>query len=136
MQKFNRYEQPVSGHFGQHGGRFVAETLMHALEELAALYDAARIDPEFQAELYGDLEHFHHLGELRSKIARRQGVLPGPLEGNPLDLLSPHIVESAPHPSRGRRYPGPIVRNPPVYLLGQLGVLGNERRGVNKHSHV
>src|SRR5690606_15040634 len=29
----------ASGHFGRHGGRFVAETLMGPLEELAAAYD-------------------------------------------------------------------------------------------------
>jgi tryptophan synthase beta chain len=55
---FNKYDQPVGGHFGQHGGRFVAETLMHALDELEALYERARKDPEFQAELAHDLEHF------------------------------------------------------------------------------
>jgi tryptophan synthase beta chain len=54
----NRYDQPVAGHFGEHGGRFVAETLMHALEELEALYQAARQDPDFQAELKADLEHY------------------------------------------------------------------------------
>jgi tryptophan synthase beta chain len=54
----NRYDQPVAGHFGQHGGRFVAETLMHALEELTELYDAARVDPEFQREFQQDLETF------------------------------------------------------------------------------
>jgi len=54
----NRYDQPVNGHFGEHGGRFVAETLMHALEELESLYEAARQDPEFQAELRSDLEHY------------------------------------------------------------------------------
>tara|TARA_Y100001933_G_scaffold227389_3_gene242076 strand:- start:905 stop:2080 length:1176 start_codon:yes stop_codon:yes gene_type:complete len=48
----------VNGHFGEHGGRFVAETLMHALEELESLYEAARQDPEFQAELRSDLEHY------------------------------------------------------------------------------
>jgi tryptophan synthase beta chain len=48
----------VNGHFGEHGGRFVAETLMHALEELEGLYEAARHDPEFQAELRHDLEHY------------------------------------------------------------------------------
>ncbi len=55
---FNKYDQPVGGHFGQHGGRFVAETLMHALDELEQLYERARKDPEFQAELKHDLEHF------------------------------------------------------------------------------
>jgi tryptophan synthase beta chain len=54
----NRYEQPVAGHFGQHGGRFVAETLMHALDELAELYDAAVQDPEFQREFQRDLETY------------------------------------------------------------------------------
>ncbi|HEX7038143.1 MAG TPA: tryptophan synthase subunit beta [Pseudomonadales bacterium] len=58
MRGANRYEQPVDGHFGEFGGRFVAETLMHALEELDALYQAARQDPEFQAELRRDLEHY------------------------------------------------------------------------------
>ena len=58
MRGANRYDQPVNGHFGEHGGRFVAETLMHALEELESLYEAARQDPEFQAELRSDLEHY------------------------------------------------------------------------------
>jgi tryptophan synthase beta chain len=58
VQGANRYDQPVVGHFGQHGGRFVAETLMHALEELEALYDAARQDPQFHDELRADLEHY------------------------------------------------------------------------------
>ena len=47
----SNYSQPSEdGHFGQHGGRFVAETLMHALDELEALYDQTRADPEFAAE--------------------------------------------------------------------------------------
>jgi tryptophan synthase beta chain len=48
----------VAGHFGEHGGRFVAETLMRALEELEALYRDARQDPAFQAELKRDLEEY------------------------------------------------------------------------------
>lgn len=39
------------GHFGAHGGRFVAETLMPLILELEAAYTAARTDPAFQAEL-------------------------------------------------------------------------------------
>ncbi len=58
MEGANRYEQPIEGHFGQHGGRFVAETLMHALDELAALYDSAILDPEFQRELQRDMETY------------------------------------------------------------------------------
>ncbi len=58
MDGANRYDQPVNGHFGEHGGRFVAETLMHALEELAALYDSLAGDPVFQQELAADLKHY------------------------------------------------------------------------------
>lgn len=58
MQGANRYEQPIEGHFGQHGGRFVAETLMLALEELTTLYENARQDPDFQMEFRRDLAHF------------------------------------------------------------------------------
>jgi len=32
----------VNGHFGQYGGSFVPETLMHPLEELKAAYAEAR----------------------------------------------------------------------------------------------
>ncbi len=46
------------GHFGPYGGVFVAETLMHALEELRAAYERSRADAEFQAELRYDLKHY------------------------------------------------------------------------------
>jgi tryptophan synthase beta chain len=39
------------GRFGDFGGRYVPETLMRALDELAAAYEAARQDQLFQAEL-------------------------------------------------------------------------------------
>ena len=39
------------GHFGQYGGRFVPEALIPALDELAAAFNAAKADPEFQREL-------------------------------------------------------------------------------------
>ena len=38
------------GHFGPYGGVFVAETLMHALDELRAAYERYRTDPGFIAE--------------------------------------------------------------------------------------
>ena len=49
---------PVDGRFGPYGGRFVPETLMAALEELERVYDAARGDPAFQAELAGLLKDY------------------------------------------------------------------------------
>lgn len=58
MDGANRYDQPIGGHFGQHGGRFVAETLMHALDQLTELYESASRDPEFQAEFRRDLANY------------------------------------------------------------------------------
>jgi tryptophan synthase beta chain len=53
------YQQPdASGHFGPYGGRFVAETLIHALDELNAAYARYRDDNEFQAEFRRELKHF------------------------------------------------------------------------------
>jgi tryptophan synthase beta chain len=43
-------ERAVDGRFGVYGGRYVPETLMAALQELAALYDDARQDSSFWAE--------------------------------------------------------------------------------------
>src|SRR5580692_11102368 len=46
----------MKGHFGNYGGQFVPETLMHPLEELESAYAEAQRDPSFQAEL-DDLFH-------------------------------------------------------------------------------
>ncbi|HEX9729962.1 MAG TPA: tryptophan synthase subunit beta [Gemmatimonadales bacterium] len=40
-----------AGRFGRYGGRYVPETLVAALDELAETYDAACADPAFQADL-------------------------------------------------------------------------------------
>ena len=47
-----------SGHFGPYGGVFVPETLMTALQELGAAYEAAKADPEFTRELGFHLREF------------------------------------------------------------------------------
>jgi tryptophan synthase beta chain len=39
------------GHFGIFGGRYVAETLMPLILEVERAYEAAKVDPNFQAEL-------------------------------------------------------------------------------------
>jgi len=46
------------GHFGRYGGKFVAETLMCALEELEAAYNKLSVDPGFRAEFDRDLAHY------------------------------------------------------------------------------
>lgn len=46
-----KLREQVGPYFGEFGGRFVPESLIAALDELDATYQAARIDPTFQAEL-------------------------------------------------------------------------------------
>jgi tryptophan synthase beta chain len=48
----------MAGRFGPYGGRYVPETLVAALDDLTALYDAVREDPAFWAELDHLLEEF------------------------------------------------------------------------------
>ncbi|MEJ6004379.1 tryptophan synthase subunit beta [Paucibacter sp. AS339] len=60
----NSYHQPdAQGHFGPvkgqtYGGSFVAETLVHALEELKTAYAHYAQDPDFIAEFKKELAHF------------------------------------------------------------------------------
>jgi hypothetical protein len=46
------------GWFGEFGGRFVPETLMHPLEELTEAFEQAIRDPQFHAELEGLLRDY------------------------------------------------------------------------------
>ncbi|MGR6328009.1 tryptophan synthase subunit beta [Sphingomonas sp. XXL09] len=46
------------GHFGQFGGRYVAETLMPLILDLDREYKRAKADPAFQAEFDDLLEHY------------------------------------------------------------------------------
>ena len=53
------YDLPdAAGHFGPYGGVFVAETLIHALDELKAAYARYRTDPAFIAEFEYELKHY------------------------------------------------------------------------------
>jgi tryptophan synthase beta chain len=47
-----------NGHFGPYGGVFVAETLIHALDELKREYLRLRDDAQFQAEFAYELKHY------------------------------------------------------------------------------
>ena len=48
----------ANGRFGEYGGRYVPETLMHPLQELEDEYFRAQQDPEFQTELQYYLREF------------------------------------------------------------------------------
>ncbi len=74
------YAQPdARGHFGPYGGTFVAETLIHALDELKAAYEHYRNDAEFVAEFKSELAHFvgrpspvYHAARLSREIGGAQ----------------------------------------------------------------
>jgi tryptophan synthase beta chain len=53
-----RQQPDPTGHFGDFGGRYVAETLMPLILELEEAYRAAKIDPAFKAELDGLMTHY------------------------------------------------------------------------------
>ncbi|MBK8285141.1 MAG: tryptophan synthase subunit beta [Ahniella sp.] len=70
------------GHFGPYGGRFVADTLMAPLQELAEAYEQLKRDPELQAELDDDLHHYvgrpspiYHAKRLSSLVGGAQILL-------------------------------------------------------------
>lgn len=46
------------GHFGDFGGKFASETLMHCLEELKEAYSKFKNDPEFQQRFQNDLADY------------------------------------------------------------------------------
>ncbi|WP_019520370.1 tryptophan synthase subunit beta [Faucicola boevrei] len=48
----------TTGHFDIHGGRFVSETLMSALEELERIYLSVKNNPEFWKEYNDDLVNY------------------------------------------------------------------------------
>jgi len=79
------YHQPdARGHFGPvhgtyYGGTFVAETLVHALDELKAAYAYYSADSQFQAEFRHELAHFvgrpspvYHAARLSREIGGAQ----------------------------------------------------------------
>ena len=70
------------GRFGPYGGRYVPETLMHALRQLTEHYDAARADPEFQKQLDYYLRHYVgrpsplYFAERLTQVRRRRPHFP------------------------------------------------------------
>jgi len=53
-----RNQPDERGHFGQFGGRYVAETLMPLILDLEKEYRAAKADPAFRKEFEGLLTHY------------------------------------------------------------------------------
>ena len=53
-----RTQPDERGHFGDYGGRYVAETLMPLILDLEREYRAAQVDPAFKAEFDGLMTHY------------------------------------------------------------------------------
>ena len=53
-----RNQPDERGHFGDYGGRYVAETLMPLILELETAYRAAQADPAFQAQFDDLMAHY------------------------------------------------------------------------------
>jgi len=53
-----RNQPDERGHFGQFGGRYVAETLMPLILDLEQAYNTAKADPAFKAEFDDLMEHY------------------------------------------------------------------------------
>ncbi|MEO5493969.1 MAG: tryptophan synthase subunit beta [Sphingomonas sp.] len=77
-----RAQPDERGHFGQFGGRYVAETLMPLILELEREYRAAKADPAFKAQFDDLLEHYvgrpsplYYAERLTASI--REGCEPG-----------------------------------------------------------
>ena len=110
------YQAPdEKGFFGEHGGLYVSETLIPALQELADAYKAAKNDPSFWEEFHRDLKHYvgrpsalYHAERLTEHLrekAQAAGVktfsaVTAVLRfGNPLAHAAPllrHVVPSLP----------------------------------------
>ena len=57
MTDFTQFPDSL-GHFGVHGGRFVSETLMAAIEELEKIYNQVKNNPQFWEEYHHDLVNY------------------------------------------------------------------------------
>jgi len=68
-----------SGHFGPYGGVFIADTLMHAVDDLTKAYQKYAKDPDFLAEFDSDLHDYvgrpsplYHAERLSEKVGGAQ----------------------------------------------------------------
>ena len=103
---FGRRDPDARGYFGAYGGRFVPETLVAPIEELAAGYFAARADATFRDELDGLLKHYvgratplyetRRLGGSASRNPPYAGTLGGSASRNPPYAGRPGSAQESP----------------------------------------
>ena len=152
------YDAPTAaGYFGDYGGRFVAETLMHALDELTGVFNALRDDAAFRAEFERDLAHYvgrptplyraerltQHAGGARICLKRED------LNHTGAHKINNHRRPGSPGPAHGqdahhRRGPEPAStasprpRSPPAWGSSAMSIMGAEdirRQSLKRLSH-
>jgi tryptophan synthase beta chain len=87
-----------AGRFGAYGGRYVPETLIPALDELAAGYEAAAADPGFQRELQRYLRDYVGRPSLLTEAANLSDELGGAriwLKREDLNHTGAHKINNA-----------------------------------------
>ena len=87
----------AKGHFGIYGGRFVSETLIHALDELNEAYARYKDDPDFLAEFRHELKHYVGRPSPVYHASRWSDILGGAqiyLKREDLNHTGPHKVNN------------------------------------------
>jgi len=69
-QEHDKHDPDERGHFGPWGGRFMPEALIGALDELTAVYEKARLDPEFVDEFKRLLRDYANRPSLLTEAPR------------------------------------------------------------------
>ncbi|WP_262314700.1 tryptophan synthase subunit beta [Lacticaseibacillus parakribbianus] len=69
--------QTIDNRFGEFGGQYVPETLMTALDQLTTAFEAAKQDPEFQAEFHRLLNEYANRPSLLYYAKRMTETLGG-----------------------------------------------------------
>lgn len=66
----DEHDPDKGGHFGPYGGRFLPEALIAAMDELAAIYEKARVDPDFLDEFNRLLRDYAGRPSLLTEVPR------------------------------------------------------------------
>src|SRR5256884_345382 len=119
----------TAGRFGPYGGRYVPETLMAALEELERVYETARRDPGFWAELEGLLKDYVGRPTPLTEAPRLaadvgQGVVIA-LKREDLNHTGAHKINNTHYITGARVGPDPFPR----IVRDFQSVIGREARG-------
>ena len=109
------------GHFGQFGGRYVAETLMPLILDLERHYEAAKVDPAYSDGLYHGASRGHAQPRYAQKIGMPRGYGYGASMGAwILDYISNWAGEWSDLLHSKMTYRSPALTGDLTYLDGEV----------------